>query len=211
MGYLENFLEELETNFGEHTVPQSLKELIDFENSIGEDDRYTDNFDFRLDDNLECMLDANDISDDDIETITQSLVEFASADDTGGIFVFWLKEGLEPEEFPIIWFGSEGEMGIIASNFKEFITLLTTGIFPLYINEEEPCDYVTQLPKFRTWVKEHLNLKIIEKQEDIDELNQKAVSKFQQSLFDWLRLNGAEIYTLPEDAIWNDEENRWDY
>ena len=76
---------------------------------------------------------------------------------------------------------------------------------------EEQYDYIAELPKYQTWVKEHLGLKVIEKQEDADKIIQKANDTFKEPLFDWLRKNGAEIYTLPDNAVWNKEENKWDY
>lgn len=52
-------------------------------------------------------------------------------DGTGGFAAFWLvgQEGSLLEQ-PIVFFGSEGELGVVASNFNAYLWLLAAGIGP---------------------------------------------------------------------------------
>lgn len=187
------YLQELQGNLGSHKVPEILKDFIDFDISMGDKWYLEQDFKLRIDDILEIFLDANEILEDNIEAITEKLIEFASADDTGGIFVFWLRDGIKNvEDAPIIWFGSEGEIEIRASNFQDLLLQYALEGQPNY-------DYVTDFPKFNTWVNDYLNLKIIANEEDAEKITQKANTSFKEPLFDWLRKNGAGIYTLQDD------------
>ena len=57
---------------------------------------------------------------------------FFGADGTGGMAGFWMvREGAELLEQPIVFFGSEGELGMVASNFADFLWLLADGVGPL--------------------------------------------------------------------------------
>ncbi|MBC7817125.1 MAG: SMI1/KNR4 family protein [Planctomycetaceae bacterium] len=52
-------------------------------------------------------------------------------DGTGGYAAFWLtdsEQGLEAQ--PVVFLGSEGEIGVVAINFDEYLWLLAAGIGP---------------------------------------------------------------------------------
>jgi hypothetical protein len=52
-------------------------------------------------------------------------------DGTGGYAAFWLtREGRPLLEQPIVFFGSEGEVGVIASDFADYLWLLADGVGP---------------------------------------------------------------------------------
>ncbi|HWM85744.1 MAG TPA: hypothetical protein VNO33_07895 [Kofleriaceae bacterium] len=53
-------------------------------------------------------------------------------DGTGGYAAFWLvREGKPILEQPIVFFGSEGELGIVAASFSDYLWLLAGGFGPL--------------------------------------------------------------------------------
>jgi hypothetical protein len=52
-------------------------------------------------------------------------------DGTGGMAAFWLvRDGADLLNQPIVFFGSEGELGVVASNFGGYLRLLANGIGP---------------------------------------------------------------------------------
>lgn len=52
-------------------------------------------------------------------------------DGTGGLATFWLvRDGAGLLEQPIVFFGSEGEVGVVARNFGDFLWLLASGAGP---------------------------------------------------------------------------------
>lgn len=53
-------------------------------------------------------------------------------DGTGGYAAFWLvREGRPIEEQPIVFFGSEGELGVVARNLNDYLWLLAGGFGPM--------------------------------------------------------------------------------
>jgi len=53
-------------------------------------------------------------------------------DGTGGLAAFWLvRDGAPLFEQPIVFFGSEGELGVVARNFDDYLWLLGGGVGPL--------------------------------------------------------------------------------
>lgn len=52
-------------------------------------------------------------------------------DGTGGYAAFWLVEPTQGIlEQPVVFFGSEGEIGMVASNFSDYLWLLAGGLGP---------------------------------------------------------------------------------
>ncbi len=52
-------------------------------------------------------------------------------DGTGGYAAFWLvRPGADLLEQPIVFFGSEGELGVVARNFADYLWVLAAGVGP---------------------------------------------------------------------------------
>lgn len=53
-------------------------------------------------------------------------------DGTGGLVACWLvRAGRPPAGQPVVFFGSEGEVGVVAASLSEFLWLLAGGVGPL--------------------------------------------------------------------------------
>ncbi|MCE9576766.1 MAG: SMI1/KNR4 family protein [Deltaproteobacteria bacterium] len=53
-------------------------------------------------------------------------------DGTGGYAAFWMVHPGKPVlEQPVVFFGSEGELGVVASHFGDFLWLLAAGLGPM--------------------------------------------------------------------------------
>jgi len=185
MHYDNEYLAELQELLGDYKVPEILKKTLAFNTHL-EGKLYHPDFQFQIDEVLEDLFEANDLDEENIEYLLKYLIEFASADDTGGIYVFWLKEGIENvEEMPILWFGTEGEIALVASNFKEFLAHLTL---------ENDYDIITELEKFKKWIKDEFDIDPVSSEAEVEEIAQKAKKTFQEPLTKWLTENGAEVY-----------------
>jgi hypothetical protein len=74
-------------------------------------------------------------------------------DGTGGYVAFWLmRPNAELLEQPIVFFGSEGELGLVAENFADYLWLLAGGLGPYEAIacpglEREPNDAFTAFAK----------------------------------------------------------------
>ncbi len=52
-------------------------------------------------------------------------------DGTGGYAAFWITKDGELLEQPIVFFGSEGELGVVAKDFADYLWVLADGAGPL--------------------------------------------------------------------------------
>jgi hypothetical protein len=79
-------------------------------------------------------------------------------DGTGGYAAFWLRDFSKPLlEQPVVFLGSEGEIGIVASNFQHYIWLLASGIGPCEA-VEFPSITRDPNPLFTAFAKEHSSI-----------------------------------------------------
>jgi hypothetical protein len=78
-------------------------------------------------------------------------------DGTGGLTAFWLVKDTEDLlEQPIIFFGSEGKVGVVAKNFYDFVWLFAQGYGP-YEAVSYPSEEINLIPQFYKFAKEHLS------------------------------------------------------
>jgi len=76
-------------------------------------------------------------------------------DGTGGYAAFWLvREGRPIEDQPIVFFGSEGEVGVVASNLADYLWLLADGLGPLEA-VEYGAESAKANPEFARFAQEH--------------------------------------------------------
>jgi hypothetical protein len=65
------------------------------------------------------------------QELTASEYRIFGQDGTGGFAAFWLKRPGKPIlEQPIVFFGSEGELGVVARDFYDYLWLLAAGLGP---------------------------------------------------------------------------------
>ena len=87
-------------------------------------------------------------------------------DSGGGVYSFWLYEGRNLRNAPIVYFGSEGErFAVLANSIKDFFRLLMLGIEEVGYNAEVSNwqKFVSETPAingFREWAYERYGLSI---------------------------------------------------
>lgn len=182
--------EDFSAQFGNHGVPEDLKKLYDFEGEFGYGN-FSESF---------CL---NIIDKTGIKTWSEnpefvnSFVEFAIANGSGSSYGYWLCSD-DIEKCPIVVFGDEGGIYIVAENTSQFIQLLTfdteISVYEqayFYRDEDdyEPSDYKDE---FVEWTKENFNLKALETNEQTDEIINNAKEKYQQLLDVFLGKHGIE-------------------
>jgi hypothetical protein len=76
-------------------------------------------------------------------------------DGTGGYAGFWLvRDGADLLEQPIVFFGSEGEVGVVAKNFADYLWLLAAGVGPMEAVDERMADRAAT-PELADFAKTH--------------------------------------------------------
>lgn len=144
-----------------------------------------------------------DLSDEEIEKYLKHIEVFARADGTGGQYAFWFadKTNRDRNNSPIICYGSEGNMNIVASNIRDLIQMLSCGAegldgsfylsHPSIMNEKEYREYfINNYPlfyEFRDWMQEEFGIEPIKEWweegsfELIEELQEKANKEYKDS------------------------------
>ncbi len=193
------------------------QELIKFDKEYGSE-TYSDTFCIadNEDDFFKYWL--SDCSEEQLKEHEQNLQIFAMADGSGGRYAFWFTdENKDPNKSPIIYYGSEGEIHLIASDIKDLIQILSFGVeisedyFYRSCDEEdhedeEDCfsEYLEYHPNFltfRKWMQEKLNIepvkdwKIEGQNTEVEKLTKKASEKHKENFDKWQH----QIYPNPND------------
>ena len=147
-----------------------------------------------------------------LKEYSQSVKIFASADGTGARYAFWFTDGnTDKNKAPIIYYGSEGEITLIAENIKDLIKMLSfgaecmDGCFGHYIDyedEDDDFDFYEDFKEsffnhvaFRAWMKKTLNIEPVsldglinddeDESEEIEALQEKARKNIKKDFDKW--------------------------
>ena len=86
----------------------------------------------------------------------------------GDIYSLWLTNGLSPEEAPIVMFGSEGELLVLAKDSKEFCKLLCLGYSEVGLEDHSVAgSEYAETEKFRNYIMSVYNFELPETGEAI--------------------------------------------
>ncbi|WP_286969359.1 hypothetical protein [Flavobacterium sp. UBA4854] len=186
-------LEEFAVQFGHYKLPEDLVKLYEFEQEYGVE-TYSECF------GLTITNDKTGIKTwSEEEEFYNSFIEFAGANGSGSSYAYWLIDE-DLNNCPIVVFGDEGGVHIVAENTKKLIQLLTldTEISvdfdkAYFYQDEEYYEESENKEEFQDWVKNQFNLEAIESNEDADEIVEEAQRKYKQKFNDFLVKFGIEI------------------
>lgn len=79
----------------------------------------------------------------------------------GDVYALWLTDGLSPDHAPVVMFGSEGELEVLARDSEQFCRLLCLGYAEIGLNDPtaEPTDFDETEP-FRRFMLERYNFEL---------------------------------------------------
>ncbi|SHH20236.1 hypothetical protein SAMN05444372_1232 [Flavobacterium micromati] len=185
--------------FCDYKVPDDLIMLFEFAEIYGHFD-YSESF----------YLTTKD--DTGLKTWTEEMefrnafIEFAGANGTGSDYGFWIIDK-NLNKCPIVIFGDEGGIHIIAENIRQLLQLVTFDHEPYvsfedvyyYIDDEEnDYEHSRSHTEYTNWVKENFNLNPIETEEEAENIIKNAQFKYQFHLNRFLKKFGIEIYKQEE-------------
>jgi hypothetical protein len=186
-------LEEYASQFGNYKVPEDLVKLYEFEQEYGVE-TYSECFGLTITDDKTGIKTWSEE-----EEFYNSFIEFAGANGSGSSYAYWIIDN-DLNKCPIVVFGDEGGVHVVAENIQKLIQLLTldTEISvdfdkAYFYQDEEYYEESENKEAFREWVKEEFNLDAIESNEEADEIVEQAQSKYKQNFNDFLVKFGVEI------------------
>ena len=152
-------------------------------------------------DMFEAWMDAQDMTEEQMENFSKHIDIFALGGADGGVYAFWYQDGTPSENAPII-FINEG-IYLIASNIQKFLQLFTfsvthcEGVFNQYYYDctaeehfEEFLQEHSRFIEFREWLKQELSIEPIAdwkvKEAPIAiEIHQEVIDLHQNDFNDW--------------------------
>lgn len=186
-------LKEFALQFGEHKMPDDLVWLF--------------NFQYEYDTEISECFYLHTIGKTGLANWSEdagflnAFVEFATANGTGSFYAYWLID-TDLEKCPIVVFGDEGGVHVVAESTQKLIQLLTfdTEISVYYENvyfykddedeDDEPSEYIEEfIEAFQERMPE---LNPIETDEEANEIIKEAKDKYQKRLNDFLETYGIE-------------------
>jgi len=193
-------LKKFSTLYSPHQVPQTLKELIKIEEKLGADS-YT--ISFYLDpEPREAFFDGTFSYDDKAlnKKVAKHFLPLAHIDGTGATAALWAIDGnkTDLENAPIVEFGSEGQIDIVAKNLKDFIYMLSFGIEPMdggysqFVSDNEENYRRENFEAYRRWLKETMNIEPVKDLEvwgtpkKLEALQKEAQELYRDKFFQWL-------------------------
>jgi tetratricopeptide (TPR) repeat protein len=206
-------LKEYEKVFYGHSIPFTLQALAQFEEEVGTE-TYAESFWLQTNRDI-FMYWLHDSTKEEIEEYSSHVFPFANADGTGGFYAFWVKDAsVDLEKAPIVCYGSEGAVKIVAKNLKDLIKILSYGPEGMDGNyafcEEESIEtfteYYPNFMPFRQWMKESLsiepikNWKVLESKE-VDEIIAEANRLYKEEFDAWQYQFYASSEEIYEEAI----------
>lgn len=170
---------EFKENLGLTEIPTELEKLIYFQNNISSFENYVDGFGVLIDDKSGLMSWSED------EIFLNRLFPFAQANGAGSFYAIWNDGTNQPlNQMPVVVFGDEGGVHIVAANILHFLHLLTydaeIGVDfdeAYFYRDEESYEESEDLREYLKWIKgdygfdqiEEPNLVIKEAQEKYKE------------------------------------------
>jgi tetratricopeptide (TPR) repeat protein len=207
-----NLLEKFQALYRPHKVPDTLKKLIVLEEALGADTYVTS---FYLDpESRERFFDYTFSAEDQAlnRKVAQHFLPLAHIDGTGGTVAFWLHEGNSTllENAPIIMFGSEGQLGIVSKNLKDFLYMLsfgvetTDGTYAQFVSYAEEYYRRPKFMAYRKWLKETMqiepvqNWKVWGTPKQIEKLQEEANTLYRKKFFAFLNQHLPHNETIVE-------------
>ena len=103
--------------FGTHKIPAILEDLFHFEQEHGMES-YSECFYLSANDKTGIMTWSED------PEFYNAFIEFAAANGSGSFYTLWLLED-DLDNCPVVVFGDEGGIHVVAANIRELLQLLT--------------------------------------------------------------------------------------
>jgi hypothetical protein len=173
----------LSNAFSPHPVPNSLLDLLTLQSNV--DGWLSEGFEFYVDEDKVGLKTYSEAPD-----FLNRFIEFAQADGTGSTYAIWLNESRDSiDECPVVVFGSEGGVHVVARNLAEWFQVLSYDVEPMVDHDsvyyyKDTADYSPSngIDEYRGWLANRLGLNPIENADSVVEVakahDQEALTNF---------------------------------
>ncbi|WP_239455779.1 hypothetical protein [Flavobacterium ginsenosidimutans] len=192
-------LEEFAIQFGNYKLPEDLVKLYEFEQEYGVE-TYSECFGLTINDDKTGIKTWSEE-----EEFYNSFIEFAGANGSGSSYAYWLIDK-DLNNCPIVVFGDEGGVHVVAENTRKLIQLLTLDTeisvdfdYAYFYKDEEYYEESENKEEFQEWAKEQFGFNAIESNEEADEIVEQAKRKYKQKFNDFLVKFDIEISEEDDD------------
>lgn len=179
-----------------YEMPETLSKLFEFEEEY-EREWYSESFFLDTQEDDYSYLLRFD-TEKKAEEYKKYIKKFATVDGTGGFCAFWIREGEKDlENVPIINYGSEGSIRIVAKNIKELLKILTFDIELMdgscykFKKDYEESEYKDE---YIDWLKIEFNIDPVKdleedknhgESEDIEKIIKEAEEMYKEKFIEW--------------------------
>ncbi|KRD10426.1 hypothetical protein ASE21_12035 [Flavobacterium sp. Root901] len=192
--YNNNFsLEEFAVQFNGSAIPEDLIKLYEFDQKYGSE-TYSECFGLLL---INEKTGIKTWSEE--EEFYNSFIEFAGANGSGSSYAYWLIDN-DLNKCPIVVFGDEGGIHVVAENTRKLIQLLTVDTEisvdfdnAYFYKDEEYYHENENKEEFSKWVKKEFNLDAIESNEEAEVIVNEAKTRYKKQLNEFLTRFDIEI------------------
>lgn len=178
-------INEYSRNFTGFEMPRILKQLVEFDNSLPPGEAFSQGFEFG---NYEDKLGVKTYSAE--PDFYNNLIEFAWATAGGSTYAFWIRnDNKNLEHAPIVVFGGEGGVHVVAVNLLALLQILTFDTEPMvswdrvYYYKSEDDEPSERHNNYTAWLAKHFG---IEKTNNADVIVADAQRKYQEEFRAWM-------------------------
>ena len=172
---------------GELEMPIELMKLFEFENKS--DEMYSESFYLYPSDDDEFKF-YFDFDEETSKKYSKSILVFAKADGTGGFLAFWLQgNNKELKNAPIINYGSEGDIQVVAKNIRELMQILTFDVELMDGSCYKSAEYYEESPRrkeYISWLKKEFDISPVD---DVKEGESETIKS--------IIMNSQKTYKIP--------------
>lgn len=186
-------LEDFSVQFGNYAIPEDLLKLYEFEQEFSAE-TYSECFGLTITNEKTGIKTWSEK-----EEFYNSFIEFAGANGSGSSYAYWVIDN-DLKNCPIVVFGDEGGIHVIAENTRKLIHLLTLDTeisvdfgSAYFYKDDEYYEENENKEEFQQWVKKEFNLDPIETNEGTEEIVNEAKAKYKKRLKDFLIRFDIEI------------------
>ena len=140
------------------------------------------------DEAVDIWVDTWDWSGANLEQAKRDLIGLGQADGDGSLLAFWNDgTGKSIEDMPLVILGSEGEMPLVASNWKDMLLLMTSGE-ELFIDcHFARCNFGKCNEGLAVWIKDTYDLSPITSAEEGNAIIARAKDTYGEAFTAWAK------------------------